>query len=429
MRCNVTVNESAVEEIEESCLSITSNLSNVSHGYSNSIDSSAVLNDTLEEMELLMKYGVNYMNKDQSVSSALENNVASGKEVENDIINISDSIRSNETKSPLQASVPRCGLENSAQSSITNSDKMTDRSCQSSNAGSMSKISHSDPSNSLTQSIKPDTYIVQCDRYMDIANRLHISQTKTPNSQMCFSTPASKQDPCSTSTPTIVKRTLFDRNEEHMIIHKNITNHTPAKLKTPDTCPKLKTPVFKHGNTFKVPSVTKVPSTKKSPNLKSIVSPIAMYIKNSPKVPLVKNVVSKQMYCALSGMNGKQAGEKAQGVQSVPSKHILPVRSYKPAARNIFVSKENEPALPGNIRKLIKGPLNPELIKHMGRVKDSPDRYPQAVPAIIQNNINLTMLSTSTASEGMFNISTGPPGDISVLVSKNAARTNCLQKP
>ncbi|GLV43273.1 hypothetical protein CBL_14049 [Carabus blaptoides fortunei] len=54
---NVTLNESAVEEIQESY-------------------NSAVLNDTLEEMELLMKYGVNYMNQDESVSSVSEKNVA-----------------------------------------------------------------------------------------------------------------------------------------------------------------------------------------------------------------------------------------------------------------------------------------------------------------------------------------------------------------
>lgn len=187
-------------------------------------------------------------------------------------------------------------------------------------------------------------------------------------------------------------------NEEINIINSGTPGKSPCLKKRPAE--------------FKIP-IHRPLSTRKSQNFKNIMSPIGLYIKNSPQVPLVHKVMVPTNHVGtFKDPNAPNSCEKKLDIAEGSSG--LPMRSYKPSSRNIFISKEVEPSMPDSVRKLIKGTLGPEIIKHVGRIKESED-LPSTSTQTVHSDAELTILSSTDLSESNST-------DVSLYILKNSIK-------
>lgn len=173
---------------------------------------------------------------------------------------------------------------------------------------------------------------------------------------------------------------------------------------------------------FKIPAQTASKSTRfKFP--KSVVSPIGLYIKNSPKTPLLQNVATPTKHCNViePSHTSPERFDNNKPLFFSNEKNRLPTLAYKKSSRNIFLEKENNPELPSNIKKLMKGPVNPEVIKHIGRIKidTNSNEKNQKKREDCDNENNMTLLSNTSLSN---------TEDVSLYVSKKVLRSNCLKE-
>ncbi|KAF7287795.1 hypothetical protein GWI33_003426 [Rhynchophorus ferrugineus] len=123
----------------------------------------------------------------------------------------------------------------------------------------------------------------------------------------------------------------------------------------------------KSGDIFKVPSkplkTVLTPSKPTSIFLKNVVSPVSVYINNTPKYsPVVKNSVTQRR---LEKPNIPSAKK-----ENIPSKSCnldeIPAVIYKPS-KTKHITNEKDIHLPGSIKKLIK---DPTLTKHCQKIVD-----------------------------------------------------------
>lgn len=119
----------------------------------------------------------------------------------------------------------------------------------------------------------------------------------------------------------------------------------------------------KPAGSFKVPlerpkSAKKLPSTS---HLKDIVSPVRLYIKNSPVSGLKRNIVAPELPKAPF----KNITSKISNQANIPES--LPFVRYKPSG-NTIENCQNLFKIPANIRKLI---VEPTIIKHESRTNVS----------------------------------------------------------
>lgn len=162
--------------------------------------------------------------------------------------------------------------------------------------------------------------------------------------------------------------------------------------------PKMTSKLPKQVNTLKNPAKSNIFRT--SPNYKTIVSPVAMYIKNSARTPLKHNVPAKQL--PLRHLN---AGAPHNKFNKQTHEFLLPTVTYKPT-KTAIVSHEMGQKIPESIKKYI--PQKPEVIKHEGRMLNKNSIEPEK--KILMEDLTLmdsTLLQLSSQ-------------DISMLAVKNA---------
>lgn len=149
---------------------------------------------------------------------------------------------------------------------------------------------------------------------------------------------------------------------------------------------------------FKIP--TRIVSVK--PNYKTVLSPVSVYIKNSPQAPLLQRVPSKPL--SAKSLFPKATSNK---IANKENKFDLPTLIYKPAKHTVISEKE-QLKLPGNIQKHISH--IPNIIKHQGRTGG------EKLGQNVENKLleeNLTICDDSR-------FSTSSVEDVSLLVSKKA---------
>ncbi|KAK5639167.1 hypothetical protein RI129_011659 [Pyrocoelia pectoralis] len=123
---------------------------------------------------------------------------------------------------------------------------------------------------------------------------------------------------------------------------------------------------FKKPLSSKIPVTRKknvernTPTTSKTWKFKDVVSPVAIYIKNSPHVPQIQNVPLK-----LSSPKNLFPTQKPSRSDTNNKEDTLPQIIYAPP-RKVVKSTEQSLKLPLNIQRHL--PTTPHIIKHTGRV-------------------------------------------------------------
>lgn len=137
----------------------------------------------------------------------------------------------------------------------------------------------------------------------------------------------------------------------------------------------------------RTPNFSKLPSTVKTGYFKNIVSPVSLYIKNTPTSPLIQHVPNK-----IATPSSTLPNIKRTALQE----NTFPCVSYKPAKHKLF-TEEKDLNLPKNIKKL--GTQGTLIIKHEKRIGSTKEN-------VFDGDIDASLLNTTNQ-------------DVSVLTSKN----------
>ncbi|KAJ8974170.1 hypothetical protein NQ317_004847 [Molorchus minor] len=161
---------------------------------------------------------------------------------------------------------------------------------------------------------------------------------------------------------------------------KTPTNVTPSWEKKQHLRSNIKkTP----DNNFKVPQKpVRLKFTEPTPprcapaHLKNVVSPVALYIKNSPSFPLKQNVPQKELLKIVTSKIPKPAMKENLAE--------LPEVVYKPSTKQIN-SREKDIVLPPSIKRL--NVKEPRITKHEGRIHQSASSKGLAGRKLLSNDI------------------------------------------
>lgn len=243
------------------------------------------------------------------------------------------------------------------------------------------------------------------------------------------------------STPLIkpprtpVATTWNSNNKTYDLIEKTPTNlKFPNSPKTPSTVMKQRNlnsppvvtlsnskPRFERvkptpTNSFKKPTLApgssripqKTSSTKKPNQYDYIVSPIGTYIKNSPYVPLHKNIKSHKSLFDTELCNRTRETDEFQS--SKENKQVfcdLPRKAYISSDLQHVVDERVQQRIPGGqkIHALLKYNVSPSVIRHEGRFKSNRPKLDES-SQIDSSFADLSMMS----------------GDVSIQVLKNVKR-------
>uniref|UniRef100_A0A1Y1KYL2 Uncharacterized protein n=1 Tax=Photinus pyralis TaxID=7054 RepID=A0A1Y1KYL2_PHOPY len=150
-----------------------------------------------------------------------------------------------------------------------------------------------------------------------------------------------------------------------------------------DKSDSFKKPLSKIPIVTKKNLVKKSPCVTKTPHYKDIVSPVAIYIKNSPHVPLIQNVPTKQL-----------SQKNLFPSQKLPNndndwENLLPSVIYAPP-RKIQSTSEPSLKLPINIHCHL--PTTPRIIKHKGRLAGT-NRLDVEEKLVDDGDLSLSVLS------------------------------------
>lgn len=199
---------------------------------------------------------------------------------------------------------------------------------------------------------------------------------------------------------------IFERNKAALV-----PKYAEQSYKTPELKKKKFTP--SSSSEFKVP-MSRAPR-------RQIPSPIGTYIKNSPNIPLIKKVVSTPI--TGHGRLVENYREVLKENKSTPIK--LPTKTYKPAARTLFVEKENHPKIPKSIQKLYTSPV-PQIIKHIGQVPSN-NLLTGITHSEFENSADLTVLDETNKSEDNSIFCTNESDkEVSLYVCKQPLHSNSL---
>lgn len=159
---------------------------------------------------------------------------------------------------------------------------------------------------------------------------------------------------------------------------------------------------------FKIPGLpprsklTHTTPQKACPNLKDIVSPVALYIKNSPRFPLKQNVPLKELSkIVTSTSTSTKSANKANLFAEMPE--VI----YKPSKKQI-VSTEKHIVIPPYMRKL--NIRVAQITKHEGRINHESDR------SKVSEKLLLADITNRSIDQSLLDST----GDISVLTNKQA---------
>ncbi|KAK4871881.1 hypothetical protein RN001_016005 [Aquatica leii] len=136
-----------------------------------------------------------------------------------------------------------------------------------------------------------------------------------------------------------------------------IDNYTPYQKKTKD---------FQ----FKQPTQKPISTKSKTPNYKDVVSPVAVYIKNTPRCPILRNVPTSNTWQKKALFRNHDTPT----ISKSNKENVLPEVVYT-LPRQVIKTEGASLKLPSNIKKHL--PSVPNLIKHKGRVapkKQSPSK-------------------------------------------------------
>lgn len=144
-----------------------------------------------------------------------------------------------------------------------------------------------------------------------------------------------------------------------------------------------------HDFKFKTPKVTPktLPKIKPTNNFKNIISPIGFYIKNSPSVPLKRNIPVKKFTLPPSAGSSSQTSKKENIACEMPE--VV----YKPSKKTVVANKFGYNNLPGKIQKLV--PQSPSIIKHKGRTNIPKPTTVQKKLDHLQNDMTMNVVDES----------------------------------
>lgn len=209
---------------------------------------------------------------------------------------------------------------------------------------------------------------------------LDLQQFSTPCNQMIRT-----NESCKEMTSHIPKRCQPTSSEKKQI---NKYTDTKASSKTYFKIPEL--PLR--------PKLTN-PTPPKTYNLKNVVSPVALYIKNSPRIPLKQNVPLRDLSKIVTTTNPKPAYKEIFAE--------LPEVTYKPSKKQIATT-EKHIVVPGYMKKFRF--VEAHIVKHEGRIIQERDR----------SNISKKLLLTDITNTSIDQSLLDGTGDISVLTNKQA---------
>lgn len=160
---------------------------------------------------------------------------------------------------------------------------------------------------------------------------------------------------------------------------------------------------------FKIPEIPSRPKfvtptpPKATRHLKDIVSPVALYIKNSPRIPLKHNVPLKDLPRIATATSRKVSNK--ENFIDVEFPEVV----YKPA-KNQVATTEKHIIVPPYLRKL--NVKEGHITKHEGRINRHLDRS-KVSKQLLQSDI-----TNSTIDQSLLDNSGA--GDVSVLTNKQA---------
>ncbi|KAF5284755.1 hypothetical protein FQA39_LY04480 [Lamprigera yunnana] len=189
-----------------------------------------------------------------------------------------------------------------------------------------------------------------------------------------------------------------NKSEESIIINELITDTINKENITSNANTAVAVKVNKDFK-FKQPiNIPPSPSFHKIPNFQNIVSPVAVYIKNTPRHPLKQNVACTKT------LPKKMVFQDQEILKpKVIQPNVLPEVIYN-RPRKVLVTKEACLKLPANIQKLL--PNTPTVIKHCGRLakKNDQDLADRLLSEDLSST-NLTFNSTTPLEEiSVYNI-------------------------
>ncbi|XP_069699228.1 uncharacterized protein [Periplaneta americana] len=398
--------------------------------------------DTLEEMELMMKFGISYM-MSSNIDNASKSCDVTGQESFHNAMSTPKN-----TRDKIKEFEDFGGFISKVDDNFTVNIGRDSRSYE--------EIHEKERDHEAYITEQSEANCLQCCKEEE-----HLDQVK---SNICDQADTQSlrhvngaSDKIKTGKSQICENIRIIKNSQHKIVFPNetspsfdtkncasVSSENPSPFKMPSkpltsasvgskqgSCRSMKKSPLK--------TITMISPCKKSINYSKIMSPVGAYIKNTPSPSLMTIVKPKPCHvitpkrttssrvAAGSGMFEKihsgvicrVADKGRENVDTSNIRPVLPVVTYRsvPSVKLDQPQIEKMPRMNDKMKKLIDTP-RPHIIRHEGRVKVAPSSQVR--------NTKVASVKKLIDNDDSFIASSDGNGEISVVVRKQAMRSNTL---